>query len=126
MTWRSDLFHPEFVRAAIGLLAAVGPPGLSPKLAMARAEVVWFLMNCGTEGATLRELRRRIRSVSPADLGQLIDDARARGEIEAVPVKSGPKGGRPTTRYRYVRRDPPAHESGADANPPTTRTLLKG
>jgi len=118
MATRSSPLNPKFVKSAISLLAAVGPPGLSPRLAMARAEVLWRLMSCGTEGATRRQLQRGLRSVSSADLRQILAGAQARGEIEALAVPSGPKGGRPTVRYRYVQRDTTAPTSA-----PTTLAL---
>lgn len=53
-------------------------------------------------GATLRDLYKAMRDKRPAEIEEALAQMTELGEIEAVDIKPGKKGGRPTKRYRFV------------------------
>jgi len=114
------------VQAAIGLLAAFAPPGLSAVEAAARARILWLIMDTGQTGITVREIQRAARSVPPGEVQRHVEDALARGSIESVAVVSGPRGGRPGVRYRFIRGDTTSPLSASTMDLLTAKTKQTG
>ena len=100
----------SFMDEAIDFWVAVAlarSPGLPRERLVAQAQVDCHLVRLarqGDAGATLRDLQRRIRAVSAAELRDLVQAGVAAGRIEAIKVPSGPRGGRPTTKYQWAVR----------------------
>lgn len=55
------------------------------------------------QGATLRDIYRAMQDHTPADIQTAVMQLVEVGELEELAGESGPKGGRPTKRYRVCR-----------------------
>jgi len=105
MMVHSTKLTSSFAEAAVDLLAALAPSGLTPDQARFRAEVLWHIARCGEVGTTLRELERALRSAPRDGLRRVVAVMESSGMVEAAPVPSGPRGGRPTIRFRLAVPD---------------------
>jgi hypothetical protein len=56
----------------------------------------------GDSGCSLRELCKAMRRTKPDELKEILRQMVEAGDVEEFETKPGPKGGRPTTRYRLV------------------------
>ena len=60
------------------------------------------LRRFGSDGATLRDVYKSLRGTKREKVEEALKQLVAMGEVEAIDVPPGEKGGRPTTRYRLV------------------------
>lgn len=101
---RDTSLHPDTIKAFAGLQRLIAPE-LSPAEAEASVRVFLHLrgrLRRPEGGARLRDLTRAIRCVPPQAIRRALAHGQAIGSIRAVPVPSGPWGGRPTTRYELA------------------------
>jgi hypothetical protein len=68
----------------------------------AESRVRRCLVLAGSTGATLREVEKALRDKTPREIEEMLQQMINLGEVAANPQKPGPKGGRPTLRYRLV------------------------
>ena len=87
----------------IEMLMLLAPRGLTPSEARTRARLAWRVAQAGDVGATWRDIVRALRDVPVCELQRVFEGARSGGLIESLPVGPGPRGGRPTVRYRVAR-----------------------
>lgn len=62
--------------------------------------IVRQLKRFGTDGATLRDLYKRMKDKKPHEIENVLNEMIKVGEIKAVKAGPGKKGGRPTKRFR--------------------------
>ena len=64
------------------------------------SRIVRQIARGGLEGAGFNDLRRAMRDIPASELKRLVDDATTTGELEVIVAPPGPKGGRPSKRFR--------------------------
>ena len=77
--------------------------GKSYGLDNVKSKVIDTIQRCESKGgATMRDLTRAISTNGKGDLERALAEMQEAKMIEAVTVKPGPNGGRPTTRFRVL------------------------
>ena len=67
-----------------------------------RQRITRVLASADPYGATLRDLYKGLRDKSPSEIESILDQMVRVNEIVVIDVKPGPKGGRPTKRYKLA------------------------